>query len=239
LDSKEKQDIELLEDCPRLTDYLTTASKASYENIKKSLDILKINYVENPNLVRGLDYYTELCFEIKYTGEDEEKTKDTLLGGGRYDLLIGQLKGSKNIKDHVPAVGFAAGIERLILLLDENDEWRKKEKEYKKVGLAFIWDKQAGDEVNAALKLKAVEIPRMFGETEKVSFEATYHINKIDKQMQYFDKKNFDYVIILGPDELKEQKVKVKNLQSGEQSFLDLTGNFAESFINKFVKQVV
>jgi len=134
---------------------------------------------------------------------------------------------------------FAAGIERLILLLDENDEWRKKEKEYKKVGLAFIWDKQAGDEVNAALKLKAVEIPRMFGETEKISFEATYHINKIDKQMQYFDKKNFDYVIILGPDELREQKVKVKNLQSGEQSFLDLTGNFAESFINKFVKQVV
>ena len=72
--------------------------------------------------------------------------------------------------------------------MDENDDWRKAEKEYKKVGIAFIWDKQAGDEVNSALKLKAVEIPRMFGETEKVSFEATYHINKIDKQMQYFDK---------------------------------------------------
>ncbi len=105
LDSKEKQDIELLNDCPRLTDFLTASSKASYEKIKRSLDVLKINYVENPNLVRGLDYYTELCFEIKYTGEDEEKTKDTLLGGGRYDLLIGQLRGSKLTKDQVPAVG--------------------------------------------------------------------------------------------------------------------------------------
>jgi len=72
--------------------------------------------------------------------------------------------------------------------LDENDDWRKSEKEYKKVGIAFIRDKEAGEEVNEALKLKAVEIPRLFGEQDKISFESTYHINKIDKQMQFFDK---------------------------------------------------
>ena len=106
LDSKDPSDIKLLENCPKIIDYLTPASKNSFETIKKSLNKLNINYVENPNLVRGLDYYTDMCFEIKYTGEDEEKTKDTLLGGGRYDLLVGQLKGQKNLKDQVPALGY-------------------------------------------------------------------------------------------------------------------------------------
>ena len=110
LDSKDMGDIKLLENCPKIGDYLTSTSKSSFETIKKCLNRLNIDYIENPNLVRGLDYYTDLCFEIKYTGEDEEKPKDTLLGGGRYDLLVGQLRGQKNLKDQVPALGYKINV---------------------------------------------------------------------------------------------------------------------------------
>ena len=88
------------------TEIIKKIFKENFERIKDSLTKLGIQYVENSNLVRGLDYYTEICFEIKYTGSDEEKTKDTLMGGGRYDLLIGQLKGATDLKDQVPAIGY-------------------------------------------------------------------------------------------------------------------------------------
>lgn len=106
LDSKEKSDIDLVKDCPKIIDYLTENSKKNYKLIKDSLTRLGIDYNENPNLVRGLDYYTDLCFEIKYKNTEHEETKDTLMGGGRYDLLIGQLKGQKDLKDQVPAIGY-------------------------------------------------------------------------------------------------------------------------------------
>ena len=105
LDSKEISDIELVKDSPRITDFLSTASKEKFEIVKRNLTRLNIDYSENFNLVRGLDYYNELCFEVKYMGDDQEKTKDTLLGGGRYDNLVGQLKGLKHDKNQIPAIG--------------------------------------------------------------------------------------------------------------------------------------
>jgi len=73
------------------------------------------------------------------------------------------------------------------LLLDESDNWRGYEKEHLKVGLAFVWEKE-NEEINTELKLKGIEIPRLFSADSKLIFETSSHINKIDKQFQYFDK---------------------------------------------------
>jgi len=75
----------------------------------------------------------------------------------------------------------------LILLLDETDGWKSSEKEHLKVGVAFIWEKE-NEEVNMELKLKGIEIPRLFSPESKIVFETSNHLNKIDKQFQYFDK---------------------------------------------------
>ena len=79
-------------------------------------------------------------------------------------------------------------MERLMLMLDEEDEWRNSEKEYLKMGIVFIWEKGENTGLNEELKIKSLEIQRAIGEGKKLLIEAAYHINKIDKQMQYFDK---------------------------------------------------
>jgi len=105
LDSKDAQDIKVMNECPiRIKDFWSETSKKRHEEIKDTLTKLNINFVENPTLVRGIEYYNDLCFEIKYTGE-KGMTKDTLLGGGRYDFLFNQLQGKEYTKSQIPAIG--------------------------------------------------------------------------------------------------------------------------------------
>ncbi len=99
-------------DAPMLPDNLNAEEKEHYETVKKYLDIFSVEYVENPRLVRGLDYYSSTVFEII---TEKLGSQGTVLGGGRYDNLIKQL-GDKE----VPAVGFGAGVDRLMMLLGED-----------------------------------------------------------------------------------------------------------------------
>ena len=108
LDSKNVQTKKLLENAPRLFDFLSDKSLERYLSLKKQLEILKIPYIENYNLVRGLDYYTHTAFEIT---SGSLGSQATVCGGGRYDNLIKQMGGTET-----PAIGFAIGLERLILL---------------------------------------------------------------------------------------------------------------------------
>ena len=108
LDSKNIQTKKALENAPKLFDFLSETSHKRYLNLKKQLEILQIPYVENFNLVRGLDYYTHTAFEIT---SGELGSQATVCGGGRYDDLIKQMGGP-----NTPAIGFAIGLERLILL---------------------------------------------------------------------------------------------------------------------------
>lgn len=88
LDSKNEQDKAILAECPiKLNDFLPEKSKDRHDLVKRTLKKLNVPFEENLNLVRGLDYYNDLCFEIKFVGE-KGMTKDTLLGGGRYDYLF-------------------------------------------------------------------------------------------------------------------------------------------------------
>lgn len=85
----------------KIADFLSDSSRARHKVITETLDNLGISYTHNPNLVRGIDYYNDLCFEIKFDGE-KGMTKDTLLGGGRYDYLFNQLMANKV---EIPALG--------------------------------------------------------------------------------------------------------------------------------------
>jgi len=108
LDTKNVQTKKILEDAPRLFDFLSEKSLMRYVTIKEKLKILKIPFIENFNLVRGLDYYTHTAFEIT---SGSLGSQATVCGGGRYDNLFKQMGGT-----HTPAIGFAIGLERLILL---------------------------------------------------------------------------------------------------------------------------
>ncbi len=111
LDCKVESCKDETKEAPKLYEYLSETSIKRYEEVKKYLKALDINFVENPRLVRGLDYYTDTVFEFI---TDKIGAQGTVAAGGRYDKLVEQLGGPPT-----PAVGFAAGIERLMLLVDE------------------------------------------------------------------------------------------------------------------------
>lgn len=107
LDSKEEMDFEIINKAPMITEYLSKEAKNNYSNLLSHLDALNISYEENGRLVRGLDYYNSTTFEISTISS---RSQNALIGGGRYDYLVESMGGPST-----PAVGFAAGIERLIL----------------------------------------------------------------------------------------------------------------------------
>jgi len=113
LDSKAKADQDAIAGAPNVLDVLEPPDIEHFEQLRRYLDGLKLPYIVDPKLVRGLDYYTRTLFELKSTS-GELGAQDALLGGGRYDNMIGSL-GSKS----VPAIGFAMGLERILTLLDE------------------------------------------------------------------------------------------------------------------------
>ena len=118
LDTKNVQTKQILEGAPRLFDFLSEKSLERYLIIKEKLKLLKIPFIENSNLVRGLDYYTHTAFEITSGALGSQAT---VCGGGRYDSLISQMGGTET-----PAIGFAIGLERLILLCgNELEETRE------------------------------------------------------------------------------------------------------------------
>src|SRR6056297_1512990 len=111
LDSKEKEDQPFIKSAPVIGDYLNEESKSHFEKVKHYLTDLGISYEEDPYLVRGMDYYTKTAFELI---SPDLGAQDALAGGGRYDLLIEEIGGQPT-----PAVGFAAGIERLMIACEE------------------------------------------------------------------------------------------------------------------------
>ena len=187
LDSKDKGDQEQFKDAPKLYDYLDEESKKYFEDTKRYLEILGVKYVENPKLVRGLDYYSDTVFEIK---SDKLGAQATVLAGGRYDRLLEILD---NVK--IPAIGFAAGMERAAMLMDESLIVQKEEKIY----IVYF------DETKEYF-IKTVEKLRKNG--IKVNFD--YNPKSFSAQMKKANKINAEYVLILGEEEQKENVVTLK-----------------------------
>lgn len=197
LDSKDINDIKLTQDAPKIIDSLDKESKIHFENVLNILEKLNISYELNANLVRGLDYYSHTVFEFQ---SDALGSQDSFGGGGRYDGLFEQLGGKST-----PAVGFAMGVERLILILESlNSELNESALDF------YIL---AGDEKYRIDTYKISEELRTqgFTVTNDIQFKS------FKSQMKDANKYNAKYVIILAKNEIENNEITLKNMISGEQ----------------------
>ena len=199
LDCKNEKCKELTKDAPTLVEALNEEEKNHYEEVKKYLNIFKVKYTEDPKLVRGLDYYSSTVYEIV---TNKLGAQGTVLGGGRYDNLLKQL-GDKEI----PAFGFAAGVERMMMLLGENYPKRTPE-----VYIAWM-----GEEV----KEYAFEISNFLREAG-VKTAIDYNSKGMKSHMKKAEKLGVNYVIIVGGDELAKNTVILKDFVNRTQEELSI-----------------
>ncbi len=199
LDTKNERERDLLENAPRLIEYIDDASKREYDQLKNRLTDLGIPYVEDPFLVRGLDYYTRIAFELEST---DLGAQSALAGGGRYDLLAREIGNKKP----VPAVGFAAGIERLLIALHEMNAPLPVEP----APIVFIV--ALGEQAQQWALATANGLRRR-------GLSATLDLKgrSMKAQMREANRLNVSYVILAGDQELQDRKAAVKNMKTGDQ----------------------
>lgn len=213
LDCKEEGCRKYMDGAPVILDYLCDECKEHFETLKKILDDNKIAYKINPGIVRGLDYYSKTVFEFVSTSIGSQ---GTVCGGGRYDTLIENLGGSS-----IPAVGFGAGIERLMLLM-ENTGVSFGEEERVTVYIAGM---------NDEARIKALNIAHTL-RSKGVSCDVDHMGRSIKAQFKYAGKINVGYVAVLGESELEKGVVSVKNMSTSEQEEVKIE-NIAEYFLDK------
>lgn len=197
-DSKIESDQKLLEGAPTLIDNLDGESRKDFELVKEYLTKVNIPFEVDPKLVRGLDYYTKTTFEII---SGKVGAQSALLGGGRYDLLVEQLGGKPT-----PAVGFAAGIER-ILLACENES-------------SFTVDEPAIDvyliRIDKELEMTVSEISSGLRRAG-LTVDYDYLQRSVKAQMREANRFNARFALFVGGEEFKQGKLNLKNMESGEQ----------------------
>jgi len=201
LDSKEEEDQPLIENAPLIADYLNEESAAHFEKVKNYLDDLEVTYHVDQHLVRGLDYYTRTAFELT---SPDLGSQDALAGGGRYDLLIEEIGGQPT-----PAVGFAAGIERLMIACEELGI---KLSEPKTVDVYIV---TLGEK---AREWGVITLP----ELREAGYSATmdYMGRSMKAQMKDANRENATFAIIVGDHELKSGKFTFRNMEKSEESSL-------------------
>jgi histidyl-tRNA synthetase len=207
-DSKIESDQMIMSDAPLLIDYLDEDSKEKFNQVTALLDGIKIPYKVNPKLVRGLDYYTHTTFEILSSSVGAQSA---LCGGGRYNLLVEQLGGSST-----PGVGFAAGIER-ILLACENEKCLNLPEDSIDIYVVRL---------NTELEQTANEIAVTF-RNENLSTELDYTQRSVKAQMREANRLKAKYTVILGGEEFERGEIVLKNMELGEQKLFkinDLNG---------------
>lgn len=209
LDCKSPICSEIAKDAPLILDYLCDECKDHFEKLQTYLDNYGIAYSVDPKIVRGLDYYTKTVFEFVTT---DIGAQGTVCGGGRYDGLIEQLGGQKT-----PALGFAMGIERLILTMESQGiEFREEE------GCSVYIAPMDESAVPMAMKLtKSVRETGFWAEYDTVG-------RGLKAQMKYADKLGAAYTVVLGDNEINSKKAKLKNMATGEQIDIDLDDTFAQ-----------
>ena len=201
LDTKNKDEIEIVKSAPKIEQFYTKDDQNYFFSVQKFLNDLEIPFKIDPLLVRGLDYYTQTTFEIC---SENLGAQDALLGGGRYNGLVGSLGG----KD-APAVGFAAGMERVIIAAKNRKKISPK--------IPTIYAICTNDEAMGILQNSAKQL-RNIG--YKVICETLRR--SMRSQMRDANKSNADYVMIIGDDEFNSRTIQLKDLKNGEQEKVDL-----------------
>ncbi|WP_069129939.1 histidine--tRNA ligase [Rhodohalobacter halophilus] len=203
LDSKEEEDQPFIESAPVITEYLGEDSLAHYNKVKEYLNDLEIPFEEDPYLVRGMDYYTQTAFELI---SPDLGAQDALAGGGRYDLLVEEIGGQPT-----PAVGFAAGMERLMIACEELGITLGTEKE------VDVYVVTLGDE---ARKWGIKQLPVL--RDKGLSATMDYMGRSMKAQMKDANRENARYTLIVGSNELQEGKFTLRNMRESEEVSLTL-----------------
>lgn len=210
LDCKSPVCSEIAKDAPIVLDYLCDECKEHFEKTKSYLDAMNIEYIVNPQIVRGLDYYTKTVFEFV---ADSIGAQGTVCGGGRYDGLIEELGGQ-----HTPSLGFAMGLERLQLVMEAQGC------EFPEPSRPDLFIVAMGDKAI----LKAVEIAK---DMRDEGYSVVYDLNgrSLRAQMKYADKINAKYNVVIGDNEVDTKSAVLKDMATGEQSDISL-----ETFVSGF-----
>lgn len=220
LDCKSPVCQEIGKDAPVIIDYLCEECSEHFEKLKKYLTNMGIDFKVNPKIVRGLDYYTKTVFEFVTT---EIGAQGTVCGGGRYDGLIEQLGGQ-----HIPALGFAMGIERLLIVMD------KQNCRYLTPKKCDIYFATMGD---AALE-KAMELSK---ELREFGYFSEYDLmgRGLKAQMKYANKNGALYTVVLGDNELAEGKAKLKDMEKGDEIEIALDSKFVSNFDSAYFNKMM
>lgn len=203
LDCKEEKCKAIVESGPVILDYLCDCCSSHFEAVKGYLAELDLSYRLRPTLVRGLDYYTKTVFEIFSTSLGAQ---DALVGGGRYDGLVELFGG-----DPTPAVGFAGGIERIVLLLEEMEEEKQIPRELD-VFVAYL------DSDTKKVAMDVVQDLRKAG----VRADTDYLEKSLQGQLGFADRYGAHFTVIVGPREISEEQLTVRDMTSGDQSSINL-----------------
>ena len=212
IDCKSPVCSEIAKDAPKMIDFLCEECSEHFEKVKSYLDIAGVKYEVNPTIVRGLDYYTKTVFEFV---SDNIGAQGTVCGGGRYDGLIEELGGQ-----HTPSLGCAMGIERLLLLMESSGV------EIPKPETCDLYIASMGE--NASLKAFALS-----EEVRKSGLSAQCDIvgRGLRPQMKFADKIGAKFSLVIGDNEIDENKAEVKNMETGDKTEVSLQ-NFAKEFEN-------
>ncbi len=197
LDCKNEKCQGELTDAPTVLDTLGEECKAHFKKLQELLTAMNISFIVDPSIVRGLDYYTKTVFEFI---SNDIGAQGTVCGGGRYDKLVEEIGGKPT-----PAVGFGAGMERLLLVreAENKDAFSEASRD--------IFIGYRGDEAMLEA-FKLVNDLRQSG----ISAESDHLQRSIKAQMKYANKINAKFSAIIGESELQEQSVQIKNMETGE-----------------------
>jgi histidyl-tRNA synthetase len=193
---------------PSIIDHLCDACRAHFEEVKQALKSISIPYAVNPKMVRGLDYYSRTTFELITT---ELGAQGAIGAGGRYDGLVQQLGGPD-----VPGIGFAMGMERLVMLLNQKDQGESRH-------VLDLFLVTLGDKAHE----KGFILMQML-RAEGLCVMMDHEGRSMKNQMKQADKLNARFVLILGERELENNEIALKDMHSGEQEHLKLSPVFSD-----------
>ena len=193
-----------LKGAPKLIEYLCHECDEHFKSVKRLLKEAGVDFVVDPTLVRGFDYYTRTTFEVK---SPLLGSQDALGGGGRYDRLVKQYGGPDS-----PAIGFALGIERIILALEKEGVKTKVKKE---IGLFII-------AIDESTKERAFKLLTELREAD-FSAEMDYLSRSVKAQMKLADRLGARYVVIVGPDELERDEVRLKDMRTSSEENIEIS----------------
>ena len=217
LDCKNESCKNIAKDAPTVLGYICGDCREHFEKVKTFLDVADVEYKVNPTIVRGLDYYTKTVFEFV---TDCIGAQSTVCGGGRYDGLIEELGGQPT-----PSLGFAMGIERLLMVLDAQGI------EIPKPQTCDLYIASLGEEAEK----KAFKFIK---ELRNASLAAEGDIvgRGLRAQMKYADKINAKFSMVIGDDDISANRASVKNMATGEKFEVPLDDGFFKEFIENYLE---